>query len=74
MIFKSKEGIPMITSELVARIARSGSEVSARSWLTEKKERAGVNPRTGVKMTIPAMRVPSFRAGKALKESVKKGK
>ncbi len=24
MIFKSKEGIPMITSELVARVARSG--------------------------------------------------
>ncbi len=35
----------------------------------ERKERDGVNPRTGDKMTIPAMRVPSFRAAKALKES-----
>ena len=37
----------------------------------ERKERDGVNPRTGDKMTIPAMRVPTFRAAKALKEAAK---
>jgi len=42
--------------------------------VTEKKARAGVNPRTGIKMTIPAMRVPSFRAAQALKDAVKQGK
>jgi DNA-binding protein HU-beta len=39
--------------------------------VTERKARAGVNPRTGAKMTIPAMKVPSFRAAKALKEAAK---
>jgi DNA-binding protein HU-beta len=33
--------------------------------------RKGVNPRTGKKMTIPAMRVPRFSPAKALKESVR---
>ena len=33
----------------------------------ERKERDGVNPRTGDKMTIQAMKVPTFRAAKALK-------
>ena len=32
--------------------------------------RKGVNPRTGKKMTIPAMKVPRFSAAKALKETV----
>ena len=32
--------------------------------------RKGVNPRTGKKMTIPAMRLPRFTASKALKEVV----
>lgn len=36
--------------------------------------RKGVNPRTGKKMTIPAMRVPRFSAAKALKEAVKRSK
>jgi len=36
--------------------------------------RKGVNPRTGKKMTIPAMRVPRFSAAKALKEAVKTSK
>ncbi len=39
-----------------------------------RKARAGVNPQTGKKMTIPAMKVPKFRASQALKETVKKSK
>ena len=39
--------------------------------VVEREPRAGVNPRTGDKMTIPAMSVPSFRAAKTLKESAK---
>ncbi|NCN52680.1 HU family DNA-binding protein [Candidatus Parcubacteria bacterium] len=33
--------------------------------------RTGRNPRTGESITIPAMRVPKFRAAKALKDAVK---
>lgn len=37
----------------------------------KRKSRAGINPATGKKMTIPAKKVPKFKAGKALKSIVK---
>lgn len=33
--------------------------------------RVGRNPRTGESINVPAMRVPKFRAAKALKDAVK---
>ena len=39
----------------------------------QRKERQGVNPRTGEKVTIPAARVPKFSAGSALKQALKGG-
>lgn len=36
----------------------------------KRKSRIGVNPATKKKMTIPAKKVPKFKAGKALKELV----
>jgi DNA-binding protein HU-beta len=33
--------------------------------------RTGRNPRTGESINVPAMRVPKFRAAKALKDAVK---
>jgi DNA-binding protein HU-beta len=33
--------------------------------------RTGRNPRTGEMIQVPAMRVPKFRAAKALKDAVK---
>lgn len=36
----------------------------------EQKARTGRNPKTGEKLTIPAKKVPSFKAGKGLKEAV----
>lgn len=35
-----------------------------------RKERQGVNPSTGEKITIPATSVPAFKPGKTLKEVV----
>ena len=35
-----------------------------------RAERQGRNPATGAAMTIPEKRVPSFKAGKALKDAV----
>lgn len=37
----------------------------------EKAERTGRNPKTGEPIQIPASKVPTFKAGKALKEAVK---
>lgn len=36
----------------------------------KRKARVGINPATGNKMTIPAKRVPKFKPGKQLKDSV----
>lgn len=36
-----------------------------------RKARQGRNPQTGESLTIPAMTVPTFRAGKGLKERVR---
>ena len=36
-----------------------------------RNARIGRNPRTGETISIPAMRVPKFRAAKALKDAVK---
>ena len=36
-----------------------------------RKERTGINPATGDKITIAASKSPAFRPAKALKESVK---
>lgn len=38
----------------------------------ERQARVGRNPQTGDSMNIAASRVPSFKAGKALKDSVNK--
>ena len=37
----------------------------------ERKSREGRNPATGDTITIPAVKVPVFKAGKALKDNVK---
>lgn len=54
---------------------KSGEEVSiAGLGIFEAKMRAartGRNPRTGESIQIAAMRVPKFRAAKALKDAVK---
>ena len=36
-----------------------------------RKARQARNPRTGASISVPAMKVPKFRAAKALKEAVK---
>jgi DNA-binding protein HU-beta len=39
--------------------------------VSNRSARQGVNPRTGEKLQIPAMNVPKFKAGKALKDAVR---
>lgn len=36
----------------------------------ERAERQGRNPQTGATITVPASKVPAFKAGKALKDAV----
>lgn len=39
--------------------------------VSDRAAREGINPQTKAKIQIPAMTVPKFTAGKALKEAVK---
>lgn len=39
--------------------------------ITHRKEKIGVNPKTGKKIKIRSKNVPVFKAGKALKEKIK---
>lgn len=61
-------------TESVSDALQSGDEVALVGFGTfsvrERAERAGRNPQTGKEITIPAGKVPGFRAGKALKDAV----
>ena len=52
----------------------AGEEVQipgfGKFYVREQKAREGRNPQSGEKMRISARKVPAFKAGKALKESV----
>jgi nucleoid DNA-binding protein len=52
----------------------AGEEVQipgfGKFYVREQKAREGKNPQTGEKMRIAARKVPAFKAGKALKDSV----
>ncbi len=62
--------------EAITETLAAGEKVSLVGFGTfEVKERAareGINPRTKEKIVIPASKLPSFKAGKALKEEVSK--
>jgi DNA-binding protein HU-beta len=54
---------------------KKGQKVSLVGFGTfttsKRKARVGRNPQTGEEINIPAMRVPKFTAGKALKTAVR---
>ncbi|MDP2593279.1 MAG: HU family DNA-binding protein [bacterium] len=62
--------IDTITSAL-----KNGDEVSVAGLgifsVKQRAARQARNPRTGETLQVPAMKVPKFRAAKALKEAVK---
>jgi DNA-binding protein HU-beta len=60
-----------ITKQLKAGKKVSFSGFGAFS-ISQRKARVGRNPQTGAAIEIPATKVPVFRAGKRLKEAVRK--
>ncbi|MEL4896582.1 HU family DNA-binding protein [Crocosphaera sp. Alani8] len=63
-----------LTDTIVETVA-DGDKVTLVGFGTfeprDRKERKGVNPKTGETLTIPATTVPWFSAGKAFKDKVK---
>ncbi len=60
----------------VTRQLTKGNKVSFAGFgtfaISNRKARTGRNPQTGATINIPATKVPVFRAGKNLKEAVRK--
>lgn len=61
--------------EAVTDAMKAGDKVQLVGFGTfevkERGERKGRNPQTGEEITIKASKLPSFKAGKALKDAVK---
>ena len=58
----------------ISEALQAGEEVQlpgfGKFYVREQKAREGRNPQSGEKMQIEARKVPAFKAGKALKESI----
>ena len=62
--------------EAISDALKAGDKVQLIGFGTfavkDRSERTAINPATKEKINVPATRVPSFKAGKALKELVAK--
>lgn len=71
---QANECLNVLLEEISKALAK-GEDVVLTGFGTftvaKRKARVGRNPKTGQTIQIPAMKVPRFRAGKALKERVK---
>lgn len=74
---KTAEDFVELFEEIVTQALVDGDEVTIAGFGTfsskVRSARMGVNPQKPTeKMQIPAVRVPKFKAGKALKDALKK--
>ena len=73
---ESKRCVEVILEAISSAIA-SGERVEVRGfggfYKRHRKERIGINPKTGEKVKVAEKFVPFFKPGKFLKEKVNKG-
>ena len=72
---KDIEAVVDTMIEVITKSLQSGDKVTFTGFgtfrVSNRAAREGINPQTKAKIQIPAMTVPKFTAGKALKEAVK---
>ncbi|HEX8974688.1 MAG TPA: HU family DNA-binding protein [Patescibacteria group bacterium] len=72
---KAVEGVIEALETMITEEIRKGNKVTLTGFgtfkVSSRAAREGINPQTKEKIQIPAMTVPKFTAGKALKEAVK---
>lgn len=71
---QAEEVVDLVIESIVSTLKKGGEVSIAGLGIFSTKTRAARqarNPRTGESISVPAMRVPKFRAAKALKDSVK---
>ncbi|MBM7598112.1 DNA-binding protein HU-beta [Virgibacillus halotolerans] len=75
--FSKKDATQLVDAvfETIQESLASGEKVQILNFgnfdVRERAARKGRNPQDGTEIDIPATKVPAFKAGKALKESVK---
>ena len=73
---KDAESAISATIDAITAALAAGDKVQLTGFgsfeVKERAARVGRNPRTGEATEIPASRIPAFKAGKALKDSVAK--
>ncbi len=61
----------------ISRSLKNGQDVVLTGFgtfsVTQRKARIGINPKTKERIQISATKTPKFKAGKSLKDAVKKG-
>jgi DNA-binding protein HU-beta len=74
----SKKDIELMIDTMIdeiTKVLKTGDKVTLTGFgtfrVSNRAAREGINPQTKEKIQIPAMTVPKFTAGKALKEAVK---
>jgi DNA-binding protein HU-beta len=59
----------------ITEVLKTGDKITLPSFgtflVSNRSARKGRNPRTGEEIDIPAVRIPKFKVGKGLKESVR---
>lgn len=71
---QAEEIVETIINDIVSTLKKGGEVSIAGLGIFSTKTRAARvarNPRTGASVNVPAMKVPKFRAAKALKDAVK---
>jgi len=73
---KQAESIVDTIFEAIIRSLKQGQKIELRGFgsfrLRERGARIGRNPKTGVKVSVPAKKIPYFKLGKELKELINK--
>jgi nucleoid DNA-binding protein len=72
---QANDCLNMILDE-IAKSLKKGQDVVLTGFGTfsvvKRKARTGINPKTGQKINIPARKAPKFKAGKSLKDMIRK--
>lgn len=68
------EALNTVLEEITKALSKGGDVVLTGFGtfrVGKRAAREGRNPKTGAKISIPAMKTPKFKAGKALKDAVR---
>ena len=74
---KKAEEVINATFETISQALAKGERLHIPAfgvfYVKERKERTGINPQTGEKITIPAKKVATFKVSKALESKLNEG-